>query len=381
MFVFMAWIGLSGSIGGQESAGKASGIHQEAVRLFRSGKNLEAGKLWEGLLTDGDNGLSLANRLEMGRRAAIAYTKGERRDRALKIAQWCRKKAPDDPAFAKLEKAIAKGGGEAGGGAGGGASESDLKQLFNKGKSAYERAEIEKMQGSALAAEAWTEAIEIFEKLVPGKLRPSDVRFFLGSAYFNRGKEGDSAKAVAHLEESIKLDEQDPRAYLDLGEIFGLKGDKQKEQALYEKALASNPSCEECHYRVALIYDKTGDAAMADKIFAHAKEAIDINPEYKPPLVVMIENKEASEKIIAIPTPTPEPTPVPTPEPTPQPGQPEPVKVEKKESENERLQRVAAEAIAAKRGMTVEQVKADPRFQMYKDNPAALEMLKRMLGS
>ena len=96
--VFLA-VGTSGQV-----APGVKEVNAAATKLFKEEKFLEAAQAWHALLKTSAKNLPVKLRVVVGRRAAIAYWKGGRQDRARDLVAWCVKQAPGDEVVKKLQQ-------------------------------------------------------------------------------------------------------------------------------------------------------------------------------------------------------------------------------------------------------------------------------------
>lgn len=81
-----------------------------------------------------------------------------------------------------------------------------------------------------------------------------------------------AAKIENLLQSAIRIDPKLAAAHLQLGELYGERGDNTRAIAEYVKATEIDPESGEAHYRLGMTYRKAGDAADAAKEFElHAK--------------------------------------------------------------------------------------------------------------
>ena len=75
----------------------------------------------------------------------------------------------------------------------------------------------------------------------------------------------DIQQAQALLEKSVSLDSKFGEAYLQLGNLYAAQGASDKAIAAYTKAIEATPSLSEPHYRLSLLYKRSGQKAKADQ--------------------------------------------------------------------------------------------------------------------
>jgi len=294
----------------QRNPGSVKARHRLASVFFKSGRFGEAAQAWSHLLTAGTFTMSPATRLLVGRSAAVASLKAGQTVNACKLARWCKAQAPDDPTIAALHDRIASIAKQRGTRP---SPTANLKARarvdFDKGIEFYRLARIGFDPGSDTVTRQYTEAIQEFEKVLGTDYKPAQTQFYLGSSHLSRGKDGDVEKARAYLEESRRLDDIESRTLVDLGEVYGILGESEQEAGAYKGALDLDPDCDECHFRMALIYDQDSDEGSTDRIMTHASQAIRLNPGYKEPLMASVSHPEALARIAAIEIPKAPPPP------------------------------------------------------------------------
>jgi tetratricopeptide (TPR) repeat protein len=74
-----------------------------------------------------------------------------------------------------------------------------------------------------------------------------------------------SPKARALLEKTVRLDPKLGDAFLLLGIVYADEGNLPKAISAYQSAIAASPQLEQAHYRLAMAYRKTGEAAKAQR--------------------------------------------------------------------------------------------------------------------
>src|SRR5262249_5680811 len=69
------------------------------------------------------------------------------------------------------------------------------------------------------------------------------------------------------LKKSIEIDPKFSEAYLQLGIVYGDRGELGKAIAAYRNAIAANPNLAEAHFRLGQAYKKIGEPLKASREF------------------------------------------------------------------------------------------------------------------
>jgi hypothetical protein len=159
----------------------------------------------------------------------------------------------------------------------------------------------------------------------------------LGTMLFYRGWSDD---AVTYFRQALKLDPELADAWFRIGLVEHHAGDLSAARSAYEKCLGIRSGHAWANFYLALLEEKTGDAAEAmkhfEKAFEHAPELADpaVNPEILSSELqlgaqVRHFDRQRSQQLMPMPFLEPatvhkvrsqfEPTPIPTPTPTPAP--------------------------------------------------------------
>lgn len=96
------------------------------------------------------------------------------------------------------------------------------------------------------------------------EINPSnfEAKYQLGLSYKTQG---DTAKAVQYLEETVALAPNYPLALRDLGAVYLQSGAEQKAKNVLEKAVSLAPNDAETHFQLSRLYNLLGDGASAKK--------------------------------------------------------------------------------------------------------------------
>jgi tetratricopeptide (TPR) repeat protein len=110
----------------------------------------------------------------------------------------------------------------------------------------------------------YAERLERFAKLQP---ESAWANYYYAATLWKgwKGREDSAtpAKVQLLLEKAVGLDPHLGAAFLQLGIVFAEQGDFPRAIAAYKNAINASPLMEEAHYRLAQVYRKTGDPAMA----------------------------------------------------------------------------------------------------------------------
>ncbi|AFL89145.1 Tfp pilus assembly protein PilF [Terriglobus roseus DSM 18391] len=104
------------------------------------------------------------------------------------------------------------------------------------------------------------ERLERFLKLQP---RNPHASYLLATALLRRGDPATSERAQTLLQQTVILDPKYAEAYLELGKIAATKKNVTETIHLYQEAIQSDPELGEAHFRLAVLYERTGKPAEA----------------------------------------------------------------------------------------------------------------------
>jgi len=279
----------------------------------------EAIDSWKRLLKLKNVDLSKASKLKVYKGLALAFAKIGDYARSLRCIKIVCKHAPEDPKAERFRTRVsillnnarqaqlqpnAPASGVAASAAPVKVDVPDLataKKKFEEGEDLYKQARILLDQSQPIYEEKFTQAIKCLEVAVAGNYQTAKSLYYLGSArlYRDDDKENDRVKARECLENSLKKD-TNSKTYFDLAQIYGLLDLKDKEIESYEKALELQPDWADCHFRLALAYDKSKRPDAARKTFENAKAAIRLKGEYKKKFQEVLKNSEVAKQIAGI---------------------------------------------------------------------------------
>jgi tetratricopeptide (TPR) repeat protein len=102
------------------------------------------------------------------------------------------------------------------------------------------------------------------------------ANYYYGLALWKRDRSSENADALrqveALLQKSSAIDPKLDLAYLQLGNLYFARGAFQEAVAAYQKAVVTNPTGSEAHYRLGLTYKRIGEEAKAQREFEEYKE-------------------------------------------------------------------------------------------------------------
>ena len=293
---------------------------------FLSKRFDEAIDVWSRILANAKAlGLQTTSKVKVAKGLALANFKVQRVDKAYKYIRWVYRHTPDDPKVVKAYEVIKAAWDSAHPGGVGptpiaspspGADPKPIasvapvkpvvtreqaKKAFQDGEQLYTEGCIAIEQVNPDADKKFSQVIDLMQTAVDGDYNTAKARFCLGSAYLFRNKDesDDLPKAKTNLEESLKLD-LDKKTLFNLAQVYGLLDDKDKEIENYEKALDLDQKWAECHFRLALAYDKSKRQDAARKTFEHAKAAIREKSEYKKKFQEVLKNSDVAKQIASI---------------------------------------------------------------------------------
>lgn len=307
---------------------------REAYKLgalyFLSKRFDEAIDVWSRILANKSLGLAIPSKVKVAKGLALANFKVARYDKAYKFIRWVYKNSPDDPKVKKAYDVIKRAYDNSLSGAvvappasptpppdSAGVvktppsasaapalppvSREEAKKAFAEGEQAFQEGRIFMEQVNPEADKRFVEVIKQMEIAKRGDYNMPRALFFLGSAHLFKYDDNaeDLDKARSNLEESLKLD-LDKTTLFNLAQVYGLKLEKDKEIEHYERALELDSKWAECHFRLALAYDKSARPDAARKTFEHAKAAIRERSEYKKKFQEVLKNSDVAKQIASI---------------------------------------------------------------------------------
>jgi len=293
---------------------------------FLSKRFDEAIDVWSRILANKSLGLAIPSKVKVAKGLALANFKVQRVDKAYKYIRWVYRHTPDDPkvlkAYTVIKAAFDREHGKVDTTTPISTpaataiptvpvlaikeqkpkpTRDQAKKAFQEGEQAYTEGCIAIEQVNPDYEKKFTYVIEQMQIAVDGDYNAAKAHFCLGSAYLFRNKEDtdDLKKAKENLEESLKLD-LDKKTLFNLAQVYGLLDEKDKEIEYYEKALDLDQKWAECHFRLALAYDKSKRPDAARKTFEHAKAAIREKSEYKKKFQEVLKNSDVAKQIASI---------------------------------------------------------------------------------
>lgn len=297
---------------------------------FLSKRFDEAIDIWSKILANKSLGLKADSKVKIAKGLALAHFKIQKVDKAFKYIRWVYRHNPDDPKVSKAYTVIKKAYDDQYGqnkipvqavlavtdkppadappSPASAApppkpkpSRDVAKKNFIEGEQLYQEGRIAIEQVNPDYEKKFGQVIEHMQVAVDGEYNLARAQFYLGSAYLFRNKEDsdDLKLGKEHLEESLKAD-TDKWTLFNLAQVYGLLDDKDKEIENYEKALDLDQKWAECHFRLALAYDKSKRQDAARKTFEHAKAAIREKSEYKKKFQEVLKNSDVAKQIASI---------------------------------------------------------------------------------
>lgn len=303
----------------------AKAHYKLGILYFASKDFANAVATWHGLLRNRQSGLALASKLKLMKAMAIASLKMGDLKAALRYISIVHARSPGDPKVDKAYTVIKAKYDEVFGtpvpvapapvtatpaGPAPVASVAppkpkptakEAQKAFEDGEQSYEQGKIEMDTGNETYVQQFSSAINRFDIAVAGSHRVPKALFYIGAArmYRNDDAQKDLEKALTALTESQKQ-EPDPNTMFELGKLYDMMGDREKEIECLEKALEGNPNWAECHFLLALAYDKSSRKDAPRKTFEHAKNAIRLKEEYKQRFQEVLKNSEVAKQIAGI---------------------------------------------------------------------------------
>jgi Flp pilus assembly protein TadD len=116
----------------------------------------------------------------------------------------------------------------------------------------------------------------------PQAPEPKADRYALGVAQVSAGN---YEKAKTYLEQAVKVDPKNAKAWLSLGIVRGKLGDGEGRYAAYRRAIEIDPGYAEAHYNLGFAYLLDGDRCAAN---AEADKLAGLDVELSRKLDVMI---------------------------------------------------------------------------------------------
>ena len=102
--------------------------------------------------------------------------------------------------------------------------------------------------------------LERFAAASPGN---ADAQYFYAMTLLRSGQDGERVEGL--LRAAVKDDPRYAEAYLELGKMAFARHAYAEAIGLYKQAVAADPKQVEAHYRLAVAYDRTGEAKLAEE--------------------------------------------------------------------------------------------------------------------
>ncbi len=119
--------------------------------------------------------------------------------------------------------------------------------------------------GAITEAAGFSERLERFVRLQPEN---AWANYYYAASLWKSRSPDDTAtrgRVRALLEKAVRLDPHLSEAFLQLGIMLAEQNSLHPAIAAFESAIAANPSIEEAHYRLALLYRRAGEASKAQR--------------------------------------------------------------------------------------------------------------------
>jgi tetratricopeptide (TPR) repeat protein len=306
-----------------ENPGRIKDLYKLGVLYFLNRRFDDAIEAWTRILANRTAGLSTSSKVKVAKNLALANYKLTRLPQAFKYIKWAFRHQPEDPKISRAYDVIRKAyeawikapppdrrgtdiktpPSPASPSAPPPPDAATAKKAFEKGEQSFKEGEIAVDAGTPDSdyEKKFTQSIREMQVAVNGKHNLPKALYFLGSAHMLRQADetDDLQKAKEYLERSLKED-TDIKTLYNLGRLYGLLDDKEKEIKHYEAALEMNPKWADCHFRLALAYDKSKRPDAARKTFEHAKAAIREKSDYKKKFQEVLKNSDVAKQIAGI---------------------------------------------------------------------------------
>ena len=297
-------------------------LHKLGVYYFVSKRFDEAINAWKRVLKTKNSGLNTTSKLKVYKGLALAFYKIGKRPVALKCIKLVCKHSPGDVKAERFrDRIVAELAAETQAAsvktptpgpptpptvsappAPPKPTAAEARKAFDDGEYLYKEAKMKLEASDPAYEDKFSEAIKKFDVAVAGEYKTAKALYYLGSSrlYRDDEKDDDRTKAKNQLEKSLAT-ENDANTLFDLGQVYGLLDMKEKEIDCFEKALAlRGEGWAECHFRLALAYDKSKRVDAPRKTFENAKAAIRVKPEYKKKFQEVLKNSDVAKQIASI---------------------------------------------------------------------------------
>ena len=188
-------------------------------------------------------------------RFVVAAMRAGEAGKAFRAAEKLLESKPDEPEFLYLHGASALQGNNLR------AAENSLRRLLEL-RPADARGCL--ALGLTLAAQPdkLTEARGQLQNCIDADPNDFEAKYQLGLSYKSQGE---TAKAVEHLEDAVKAAPEYALALRDLGAVYLQSRSEAKARVVLEKSAAINPSDADTHFQLSRLYNLTGETALAKK--------------------------------------------------------------------------------------------------------------------
>ncbi len=142
--------------------------------------------------------------------------------------------------------------------------------------------------------------LERFLMVLP---RSADAHYFLAMQMLNQNQPASAVRVSAMLREAVELDPGYSAAYLQLGTLAFKRHEYDQALELYQRSIAAEPDSAEAHYRLGVVYDRTGKTMQArmefqrhDALIKAQAETVEQQRRQVKQFVVSLEGKPDSHK-------------------------------------------------------------------------------------
>ena len=293
--------------------------YRQGAQAFSEGRFAEAVEAWHQIFTDRQNGLPVASRVKLARMIAIGHFKQGNLGDAHNWIERAYKRMPEDlriknaravinAAWDELQRTVLHPSPPASPspsppatpGEAPPPTAAEARRAFDAGEQLHREgvALIDTASDASEPDAKFSAAIPKLEVAIRGAYRKERALFLCGSSHLLRNADAEDLKAArAQFEEAMKLGGEDRETLVKLSQTCSLQDDIPGAIANLEKALAMDKDCAECHFLLALAYDKSGRDDAPRKTFEHAKAAIGLKSSYKARFQNVLRNSVVAKMI------------------------------------------------------------------------------------